>query len=305
VTKVSVELSRSGQSPIHSAAGRERLSSDTARRRSPGEWRPEPSTGREKGRARTVTVAKKKKQHQKPESAAATLEEIQSRGDRIADWIGQNPMPILGAGAAVLALAAGVGLFFTQRESALEASSAALSEVRLDYREAMGASPNVFEIPEPASPKLAQEVREEYVGRFEAVAEEYSGATAGLALLEAGSLQQQLGEDQKAIETWQTALSHLSGDDPLRGIVLERIAGGQEQQGDFAAAAQTHAEAAEIQNYPLRYSALVNAARCLAEAGDTEGAIAAFARVERESPDLNIPPHTQARLRELRAAQSL
>jgi len=87
--------------------------------------------------------------------------------------------------------------------------------------------------------------------------------------------------------------------------VLERIAAAQEQMGDFAAAASSHAEAAEIQSYPLRYTALVNSARCLAEAGDVEGAIAAYDRVERESPDLNISPHTQARLRELRAAQSL
>jgi tetratricopeptide (TPR) repeat protein len=253
-----------------------------------------------------VAVAKKKKQHQKPESAAVRLEEIESIGDRIAEWISQNPVPILATGAAVLAFAAGVGLFYTQRESKLEASSVALAKVRLDYREAMGASPNAFEIPEPASAKLAQEVREEYVGRFEEVAKEYSaGSTASLALLEAGSLQQQLGNDEKAIEAWQGSLAHLSGDDALRGIVLERIAGAQEQLGDFAAAARNHAEAAEILSYPLRYSALVNAARCLAEDGDIDAAIAAYDRVERESPGLDIAPHTEARLRELRAAQSL
>jgi len=253
-----------------------------------------------------VAVAKKKKQHQKPESAAATLEEIESLGDRLAEWIGHNPLPILGTGAAVLALAAGVGLFYNQRISALEASSVALAKVRLDYRDAMGASPNAFAIPEPASAKLAREVREEYVGRFEAVAEEHSGgSTASLALLEAGGLQQQLGEQEKAIVLWQAALSHISGETALRGIVLERIAGAQEHLGDFAAAAQSHAEAAELPSYPLRYNALVNAARCLAEAGDIEAAVAAFDRVERESPGLNIAPHTEARLRELRAAQSL
>ncbi len=253
-----------------------------------------------------MAVAKKKKQHHKPESAAATLEEIESIGDRIADWVAQNPVPILGTGAAVLALAGGVGLYHTQRESALEAGSVAFAKVRLDYREAMGASPNAFTIPEPANPKLGQEIREEYVGRFDAVAEEYSGtSTATLALLAAGGLQQEIGDYEKAIETWGEALPNISGDDAMRGIVLERIAGAQEQLGDFAGAAQSHAEAAEILSYPLRYTALVNAARCLAEDGDIEAAIAAYDRVERESPGLNIAPHTEARLRELRAAQSL
>ena len=51
--------------------------------------------------------------------------------------------------------------------------------------------------------------------------------------------------------------------------------------------------------------ALVDAARCLAEAGEIDAALAAFERVEIESPDLQIPAHTSSRLRELRAARSL
>jgi tetratricopeptide (TPR) repeat protein len=253
-----------------------------------------------------VAVKKKKKHNKHDESAAKALDEIQHKGDDLAEWIGQNPIPILGAGVGILALAAGIGFFISyQDDQRLEASSA-LAEVRLDYRSSMGALPGDLDIPEPANAETARQTRSEHVALFKAVAEEYDGDIVGsMALLEAGSLEEQLGEREAAIETWQQAVSSLEPDTALRAIVLNRIAGAHEAQGDYAAAAARYAEAAEIHAYPLRYVALVNAARCLAEAGDVEAAVAAYERVEVENPDLRIPAHTAARMRELRAANSL
>jgi hypothetical protein len=53
---------------------------------------------------------------------------------------------------------------------------------------------------------------------------------------------------------------------------------------------------------PTRFQALGDAARCFAEAGDAERAVAIFARIESEGADAVLPAHTKARLLELRAA---
>ena len=45
-----------------------------------------------------------------------------------------------------------------------------------------------------------------------------------------------------AIATWTDASEGLASDSALRGIVLSRIASGQEQGGHFEAAAKTHEE---------------------------------------------------------------
>jgi len=254
-----------------------------------------------------VAAVKRKKKHKKAdESAAKALDEIQHWGDDLSNWISQNPIPILVVGGAVLALAAGIGFFSAYVDDKKVEASSALAEVRLDYRTAMGALPGDFEIPEPANPETALQTRTEHVARFKKIAAEYEGeVAASIALLEAGTLEEELGERDAAIETWRQAAQALAKNDALRALLLNRIAAAHEALGAFSEAAGSYQEASEIEAYPLRYVALVNAARCLAEAGEEEAAIAAFERVELESPDLQIPAHTSARLRELRAARSL
>ena len=91
-----------------------------------------------------------------PESAAATLDQIQSRGDRLAEWMAANPAILLGTAVGILVIAGGYGLFSSLRTDSLETASAALAKVDNEYREAMGAAPESLEIVEPANPETAR-----------------------------------------------------------------------------------------------------------------------------------------------------
>ena len=54
-------------------------------------------------------------------------------------------------------------------------------------------------------------------------------------------------------------------------------------------------------DFPLRDDALADAARCWAEAGKPDQALAIYQRLKTESPDLQLAPHVEARLEELEA----
>ena len=253
-----------------------------------------------------AVVKRKKNRSNENESAAETLEKIEGQGDALADWIGENPTTILGVAGAVLLAAAIYGFATSSSVESRSAASASLAEAKSDYRRAMGALPGAVEIPEPANPEVAKAARSESLERFREIAKEFDDdLTRSLALLEAGNRQSELEDVDGAISTWKQAADGLAQESALRAIVLERIAVGQEQLGDFAAAAATHGQASEIIAYPLRYSALMHAARCHAHAGNTDAALAAYDRVTLESPNLQVPEHTEFMLLELKATQSL
>jgi tetratricopeptide (TPR) repeat protein len=254
-----------------------------------------------------VAVAKRKKNKKSDsESAAETLEKIEGRGDLVAEWIGENPTTILAVAGALLAAAATYGFVSSGAEQARSKASSVLAETKSDYRRAMGALPGAIEIAEPANPEVGASARAEYIERFREVADEFDGTTTeSLALLEVGILQSELDDLEGAISTWNEAAELVDSDHALRAILLERVAVGQEQLGDYAAAAASHEKAAAITAYPLRYIALSNAARCHAEAGNEDAAVAAYERVNVESPDLQLPEHTEFLLMELKAARAL
>ena len=127
----------------------------------------------------------------------------------------------------------------------------------------------------------------------------------GYALFQIAGLQSELDDEEGALATYQQALAPYDDDAAMRGIILERVALLHEARGDLDAATASHLAASEIGTYPLRYFALLNAARTQAEAGQNDSAVANFDRVIQESPDLLIPEHTQALLSELKARQSL
>ena len=81
----------------------------------------------------------------------------------------------------------------------------------------------------------------------------------------------------------------------------QRIGEAYENRGAWAEAAAAHAAAGGLIDYPLRYWALVDAARCHAAAGDASQALAIYDRVEAEAPDLPLPTHVRDQIRELRA----
>ena len=254
-----------------------------------------------------MAVAKKKKNKPSKKSASTALDEIESRSGDLAEWISENPLPILITGGAILAIAAAYTLASSGIDSAKLEASTAIAAVKNEYRVAMGGEYyGSTDVPEPANPEIARNTRLDYLKRFQGLAAEHEGSEMGsYALVQAGSLQTDLNDLDGALASFQQALEVYDKDQAMRGIILERIAGVHEQLGDLPAAAAMHLQASEIASYPLRYFALLNAARSQAEAGQTDAAIVSFDRVTQESPDLRIPEHTQAMLMELKAKRSL
>ena len=249
---------------------------------------------------------KKAKRHHEPASAAATLDEIESRSDRLAAWISDNPQIVLGVAVVILVIAGVFAIVRSSLDDSRVEASAALASVQRDFRRAMGSSPDAIEIAEPANPETAIRVREDYLERFREVAEAHTdGAVGSLAWLEVGLLQHALERTEEALSTWQAAAAGLESDSVVRALLELRIAAVQEAELRWLEAGQAFERAARVERFPLRYGALADAARCFAEAGETDRALEAFRRVETLAPDLYVPEHVSARLRELEAARRL
>jgi len=251
---------------------------------------------------------KKAKQRREPESIAHTLDEIESTGDRLSEWISENPFPILATVLAITVAAGGYALITSNQESALEAATAALGSAQSDYRKAMGASPGDTEVIEPANPETARTVREEYVSRFAEIVEHHPGtAAAALAALEMGNLEEELGRSDEALATWLAASEQVGPQDALGALIALRVAAAHEAGERWVDAAEAFERAASVESYPLRDHARAEAARCFAQAGETERALSAFALAQADDPARFQAryPVLSSRLLELQAAQRL
>lgn len=229
-----------------------------------------------------------------------TLEELQSLGERLAQWVGANPAIVLGVAALILATAGAFGGYRAWSASRAERASAALSTLRSDLIVAMGGSATDTEVPEPANPETARTLRTEFANRYLALAEEWGGTpTGGLALLEAGSLFEQLGNAERALEVWTRALAVTPPTSPAAGILHARIGRVHEDAGRFGDAAKAYEAAAAIPGYPLAAGALADAARCWSEAGQNEPALAAWRRLKADHPEYRAAHYVDARLSEM------
>lgn len=243
----------------------------------------------------------KRKKHQAESSAARTLDEIERESDRLAEWIDANQMLLLGIAGGVLALAAVVGFSLSGREAAREAAAAELTRLQSDYRVAMGASPLAFEIAEPANPETAVAVRTEYLARFAELADENRGTTVGaLAALDQSRIQEALGDAAGALATIDAAIAETGRGENAMTLLETRRAALLEIAGQWPAAADAW-EAAAARSGPLAVQWLANAARCWAEAGERDKALAAWARLEALDASMQVPPYVRARLEELEA----
>jgi tetratricopeptide (TPR) repeat protein len=232
-----------------------------------------------------------------------TLEELETLGARLAQWVGANAALVLGVAGAVLLAAAAVGGYAAWSRSHADHASAALAELRSGFVEAMGGKPGDVNVPEPANPETARSVRTEYADKYAGFAKEWSGTESALvADLRAGELYLALGNRDRALEVWKDAVANAPTDSPVRGILESRLGHLYEDQGDFAAAAQAHEAAAAVPGYPLRNESLADAARCYDEAGQPEKALAIYRELQSQ-PNANLPPEVTARFEELAARQ--
>jgi len=236
----------------------------------------------------------------KSNPTAESLREIEASGDRLTEWASHNAALILGSIAAILVLAAGVGLWMQHGANARDRAADALARAASDYRRAMGADPGGGPIAEPANAELAERTRSEFAVRFEAVGREHAGTASGaIAMLEAGGLQMQLGELEAAEASFESARDSV-GDSAIGALAAVRLAGLSESRGDMATAAEAYEAASRIEEYPLRAEALAEAARCWAAAEQTDRALAAYQRLESEFPDQRLVPQIESLLAELR-----
>lgn len=238
-------------------------------------------------------------------AAAERLEEIQSAADQLAEWIRTHLWVVVGSVAAILVVAAGIQFATTQSARREEAASAALARARADYLAAMGAPMGALEVPELANPQAAARIRSEYVERYGALAAAHRGTVSGaLALLAAGDLLRESGDDAGAIAMWEELLRESGASDGVRGLALQRVAAAHEDAERWLEAGQRHEQAAALPGYPLRYWALADAARCFVAAEENAHALTLYDRLEAEAPELRLPDHQQQQRRALQAEAS-
>jgi predicted negative regulator of RcsB-dependent stress response len=237
---------------------------------------------------------------------AATIEaldEIQGAADRLAEWIREHLMLVIGVVVGLLVLAGGISFYMTSRTGKEQDAASALALAREEYLEAMGAGPGAFEVPELANPEAGARIRGEYAEKLENVSDSYAGTVAAtLAELDRAVLARDAGEPERALEILEAGLARGVSGDALRGLTLQRVAQALEDLGRWEEAADRHEEAAAIGAFPLRHWALADAARCAAQAGNPERALTLYERVEAEAPRLRLPDHQRAEIRELRAS---
>jgi len=247
-------------------------------------------------------VARKKHSSKHSPPVVETLEEIQSMAERMAQWISDNVRLVVGVVVVLLVSAGGIQTYRSHLVSVTNDASNALAKVGDAYFRAMGASAGSREIPELANPASQAGVREDFVKRFAEVAESNAGTVpAALAWLQSGNLLEETGEPEAAIEAWRKGLEAASDHAAVRGMLLIRIASEYEDRGEWKEAGTSHAEAGEIEAFPLRYWAMADAARCFDRAGESARALELIDRVEAGAPSMRLPDHLRERMNELRA----
>ncbi|MAI79243.1 MAG: hypothetical protein CL917_09905 [Deltaproteobacteria bacterium] len=242
-------------------------------------------------------MARRTRKKQQPNSAAVTLDAIESRSDRLAQWIAENPLPILAVGAVILLIAAIWGFAGQENNEVDMAASAQLSEAQISYRTSMGAPAGAVEIPEPANPEAAQSIREQAIVDFDQVTLDHPGTiAAALAQLEAGKIAQTMGAVQIAQGHFQVGLENVPSGDSLRALFLVRLGSLYEVNQEWAQAASVYEEAGAMDNYPLRQIALADAIRSYLEAEDSDAAQRLAEQLQQDELALELPAYVQSQL---------
>lgn len=243
----------------------------------------------------------KKKRSDAPE----LIEEFEGAADRVANWVSEHAWLVGGGLVAVLLAVWGIQAVGEAGREEEAAASNALDAARSSYLLALGAAPGAFEIPELANPAAAEAIHEEYLEKFQALANDHPGTVAGtLARFESATLMDELGRSEQTAALWQEALAEAVGNPRLEGMLQQRIAAAHEDADAWSQAATAHEAAAAIADYPLRYWAMVDAGRCWLAAGEPERALGFFDQVETEAPELRLPDHIKVVVRELREASA-
>ena len=221
-------------------------------------------------------------------------------------WLGEHQRQLLAGAVGLLLLAGGWGYMANSGQEQADEADTALSEVQSGYRVAMGASPGSVAIPEPANAEVAREVREEFSALYAGVGEAYPGTGAGaVAFLEAGKLQQALGDAEAAVAAYHAGVDSLGENDALRGFLWSRMGSVYEDSGRWSEAAEAYAKAGALKAYAIHAGATAAAIRAYIHAGEPTAALGAADELARSDPDFTLPQFLQAQVDELRLAAAL
>ena len=244
-------------------------------------------------------MARRKRPKPQPNSAAQTLDALETTGDRLANWISENPLPILAVGVGILVIA-GIWAVFSQEDNEADlAASTQLTATQAAYRSAMGADANAIDIPEPANRDAAQSIREEAILDYDRVSADNPGTVAAaVAQLQAGKLEQDLENLAAARSHYQSGLDRTPPGNALAAFFWVRLASIAEAENDPAGAADAYVQAANVPDYPLSHTARMDAIRCYLEAGDPKAAAVIHDQLQVQVPDIQLPPHVAAELAE-------
>jgi len=245
-------------------------------------------------------------QKSNPHGATEVLEDLGSGMERLANWVGTHPILVSVVLGSVLLVGGGWELLRSRTERRETEASNALDETQNAYLAAMGAEPGAIDVPELANPDAARQIREEYVEKYRSVAQAHPGTLpAALAWLEAADLLESQGNSDASLESLQKALAEQPENPRITGLVHQRIAQLYEDRGQLAEAAAEHEAAGGLTGFPLRFFALADAARCYAQAGQSDRARELLERVEGEAQqDFPLPAELRSLLRELRASRT-
>jgi predicted negative regulator of RcsB-dependent stress response len=246
-----------------------------------------------------VERAKPARQSKQPESAAERLDQIESAGDRLAGWIGENAKTVMIVAAVFLVCAAAYGLWQAAETQGGEEASIALAAAQHGFRRDMGTAPNDLIVAEPANQATADAVRTQYLTQFREVVDQHAGSTqAGIAGLEAGDIAQALGDQDAAIASW-TDVAESASNPTLQGLALTRLGWAMEEQGRWPEAAARYRAAGDLQDFPLRDFALGDAVRSYRESGDLASARSVATDLAQRPDRAVLPGHIQTQLAEL------
>ncbi len=235
-----------------------------------------------------------------------TFEELESISHGLVDWVQEHLLLLAGSAVAILVVAAVVGGTQSWRRAQADEASAAIAELRRDFVQAMGGSATDTEVPEPANPERAREVREEYATRFAELSRQYSGTgAAALAALEAGGLYLTLEFPEQALDLWREGARATDGDSALRAILESRVGHLLEDAGRFDEAARAHEVAGGISSYPMAAHSLGDAVRCWLAADEPDEALRVYQQIEDEYPAAQLPDYVVGPVQQLRARRGI
>jgi hypothetical protein len=249
-----------------------------------------------------VRLRKKREHRSEHEGIDEALKQIETQGDQLARWVGENSQQVLIAIGLVLFVAASVSYAKVRNERTEKAAFAAVGAVDYEFKKESSLVSELGESAQLANPETLLALRDTYSQKFTEAAEAHPGTTAAaMSLFQAGVLTSQGGDEVAAVEKWEESLDAASGNSALEGLIRTRLASSYESLDRWSDAAEAYESLATEDSIYGEKRALADAARCYSKAGDTESAKRLIDGL-REGGDIDgLPPYLRAKIEALRS----